>query len=145
MFYFPLIPRLLATYRSPRIAPHMTYHAKHKSSDGIMRGPYDGEAWQAVLDNPECDFMAKEDRNVWLGMAMDGMNPFSNNSSSHSLWPVLLVLYNLPPWMAIQKGNIILSCIVPGKHSNRYMHNYGTCINMLGIYGNQVPQRLFMD
>jgi hypothetical protein len=64
MFYFPLIPRLLATYRSPRIAPHMTYHAKHKSSDGIMRGPYDGEAWQVVLDNPECDFMAKEDRNA---------------------------------------------------------------------------------
>jgi hypothetical protein len=64
MFYFPLIPRLLATYRNPRVAPHMTYHAKHKSSDGIMRGPYDGEAWQVVLDNPECDFMAKEDRNA---------------------------------------------------------------------------------
>jgi hypothetical protein len=64
MFYFPLIPRLLATYRSPTIAPHMTYHAKHKSKDNIMRGPNDGAAWQAVLDDPDCDFMAKEDRNV---------------------------------------------------------------------------------
>jgi hypothetical protein len=42
----------------------MTYHAKHKSKDNIMRGPNDGAAWQAVLDDPDCDFMAKEDRNV---------------------------------------------------------------------------------
>jgi hypothetical protein len=42
----------------------LTNHEKYKSSDGIMRGPYDGEAWQAVLDDLECDFMAKEDRNV---------------------------------------------------------------------------------
>jgi hypothetical protein len=113
MFYFPLIPRLLATYRSPTMAPHMRFHAKHRSSDGIMRGPYDGEAWQVVLNDPQCDFMAKEDRNVWFGMAMDGMNSFFNNSSSHSIWPVVLILYNLPPWMAIQKGHIILSCIIP--------------------------------
>jgi hypothetical protein len=111
----------------------MRFHAKHRSLDGIMRGPYDGEAWQAMLDDPQCDFMAKEDRNVWLGMAMDGMNPFSNNSSSHSIWPVVLTLYNLPPWMAIQKRHIILSCIIP-RTKIIYLH-----ITMAHVLTPKIP------
>jgi hypothetical protein len=40
-----------------------------------------------------------EQRNIHFGMALDGVNPFSNQSLSHSTWPVLLVNYNLPAWL----------------------------------------------
>ena len=42
---------------------------------------------------------ALESRNVRLGLASDGFNPFSNMSTIHNTWLVVLILYNLPPWM----------------------------------------------
>jgi hypothetical protein len=27
------------------------------------------------------------------------MNPFADRSSKHTTWPVILTIYNLPPWL----------------------------------------------
>lgn len=42
---------------------------------------------------------AREARNVRLGLALDGFNPGGHMSSRYSIWPVFVVVYNLPPWM----------------------------------------------
>ena len=69
--------------------------------------------------------LGKEDpRNLRLGLAMDGVNPFGLRSSSWSTWPVCLVNYNLPPWLAIKKGHLLLSLIVPGKYKVKNMDVY---------------------
>lgn len=115
MFYFPIMPRLLVHYRSMELAPFMTWHAKNMSMDGIMRVPSDSGAWQSILENPKFSCMVEEPRNAWLGCAMDGVNPYSNNSASNSTWPIMLVLYNLPPWLTIQNQHIMLSAIVRGN------------------------------
>ena len=49
----------------------------------------------------------------WVLLWMDLIR--SHNSASHSTWPIVLVNYNLPPWMSIQKEHLILSTIVHGK------------------------------
>lgn len=115
MFFFPVIPRLLAHLRSMELAPLMSWHADNMSTDDVMRVPADSGAWRKILENPKFSCMAEEPRNAWLGCAMDGVNPYSNNSASHSTWPIMLVLYNLPPWLSIQNRHIMLSAIVPGK------------------------------
>jgi hypothetical protein len=117
MFYFPVAPRLVAHYRSPVLAPLMQHHKKNRSEDRVMRIPVDSMAWKELEE--EHKILREDPRVVRLGLAMDGMNPFSNNSTSHSTWPILLVNYNLPPWMAIQKRHIILSAIIPGLY---YFH-----------------------
>jgi hypothetical protein len=33
-----------------------------------------------------------------FALSTDGMNPFGDLSSSHSTWPIILTIYNLPPW-----------------------------------------------
>ncbi|KAH7860681.1 hypothetical protein Vadar_016693 [Vaccinium darrowii] len=58
--------------------------------------PADGEAWKD-FDRQYLGF-AKEARNVRLGLATDVFNPFGNMSTSYSMWPVVVVPYNLPPW-----------------------------------------------
>ena len=47
---------------------------------------------------------------------MDGVNPFGLRSSSWSTWPVVLVNYNISPWLAFKEGHLLLSLIVPRKH-----------------------------
>ncbi len=53
-------------------------------------------------------------RNVHLALASDGFNPFKNMNVTHSTWPVILIPYNLPPWMYMKQSNFILSLIIPG-------------------------------
>jgi len=54
---------------------------------------------------------------VRLGLATDGFNPYDNLSTSHSIWPVVLIPYNLPPWMCMEQSSFILSMIIPGKRA----------------------------
>ena len=68
-------------------------------NDRIMRHPSDGEAW-SHFDATFPKFM-KEPINIRLGFASDGFNPFGTMSLSYSMWPVLLIPYNMPPWRSI--------------------------------------------
>ncbi|XP_039851873.1 uncharacterized protein LOC120710306 [Panicum virgatum] len=63
------------------------------------------------------DDFAKDARNVRLGLASDGFNPFGNKNLKHSTWPVMLVPYNLPPWICMKQTSLMLSMIIPGLDS----------------------------
>ena len=101
MRYFPLTPRLKRLYSSRYTAEDMRWHySKRPREDGVMRHPADSKAWKH-LDELYPSFAA-EPRNVRLGLATDGFNPFGNMSNSYSMWPVILVPYNLPPWKCMK-------------------------------------------
>ncbi|KAD7478319.1 hypothetical protein E3N88_01455 [Mikania micrantha] len=82
-------------------AKDMTWHHTGRSTDGMMRHPVDGKAWQE-FDKKYPNF-AKEPRNVRLGLAADGFNPFGNMSQTYSMWPVVLTTYNTPPWPLVDE------------------------------------------
>ena len=62
----------------------------HHSADSIQ--------WKKFDD--EFPKFGKESRNIRLNLATDRMNLFGNMSMNHNSWPVLLVIYNLPPGCA---------------------------------------------
>lgn len=93
----------------------MTWHSKNASPDHVMRYVHDSPAWKHV-DNTWASF-GEEARNVRLGLAMDGVNPYKLMRSKHSTWPILLANYNIPNWMSIKKGFVFLSTIIPGNMS----------------------------
>jgi hypothetical protein len=43
------------------------------------------------------------------------MNSFMNNST-HSTWPIVLRILNLPPWLCNKRKNIMISGLIPGPH-----------------------------
>ena len=73
------------------------------------------KAWK-YIDLLDADFTA-EMKNISLGMALDGMNPFGNQSLSHSTWPVLLVNYNLSPWLVTKQFFIMLAFFISDRES----------------------------
>ena len=115
MRYFPLRPRLQRLFMSPKMAEQMRWHATEANPDGKMRHPRDGDAWKA-FDGEFPDF-ASDPRNVRLGLASDGFNPFGSFNQHYSVWPVVLIPYNLPPWLCMKSTSFILSTIVPGPTS----------------------------
>jgi hypothetical protein len=54
---------------------------------------------------------------VRLGLALDGVNPFGDLNSCHSTQLVVLLNYNLPPWLVIKKYFLMLTLIIPSKES----------------------------
>ena len=96
-WYLPIIPRYKRLFANEHDAKNLRWHADGRKSDGLLRHPADSPQWKAI-NCLHLDFGA-EPRNLRLGFASDGMNPFGNLSSNHSSWPVLLMIYNLPPWL----------------------------------------------
>ena len=75
--YFPLTPRLQRLFMSRHTATDMMWHhEKMIGADGILRHPADGTEWKEFDDiYPR---FAEDPRNVRLGLASDGFNPFGN-------------------------------------------------------------------
>ncbi|XP_060966207.1 uncharacterized protein LOC133034815 [Cannabis sativa] len=116
MRYFPLTPRLKRLYCSRHTAEDMRWHySQRPKEDGVLRHPADAEEWKQ-FDRLHPSF-AVEPRNVRLGLATDGFNPFGNMSNSYSLWPVICVPYNLPPWKCMSSESLLLTLLIPGPSS----------------------------
>ncbi|CAI0559000.1 unnamed protein product [Linum tenue] len=111
--YFPLKPRLRRLYMSSKTAAEMRWHKdKCNDDDGWLRHPADSKEWKDFdLQFPS---FAEDARNIRLGLASDGFNPFGNMSNSYSMWPVVLTPYNLPPWMCMKEPYLFLTLLIPG-------------------------------
>ncbi|KAL4590632.1 hypothetical protein LXL04_003569 [Taraxacum kok-saghyz] len=97
-------------------AKDMQWHARIKSNeDGVLRHPTDGKAWKH-FDTIYPDF-SKEPRNVRLGLASDGFNPFGTMCTSYSTWPVVLMTYNMPPWKSMIDASFMMALLIPGPVS----------------------------
>jgi len=114
---FPLIPRLQRLFICSKTTESMRWHEEERAKDGKMRHPADGEAWKS-FDGLHENF-STDLRNVRLGLASDGFNPFRTMSISHSTWPVMMVVYNLPPWLCMKPEYTMLSLLIPRPQSNR--------------------------
>ncbi|XP_028965019.1 uncharacterized protein [Malus domestica] len=122
MRYLPLKPRLQRLYMSMHTATDMRWHKEGWVNDDIMRHPADGEACKE-FDRMYPDFAA-DLRNVRLGLATDGFNPFGVLNQNHSTWPVVLFPYNLPPWKYMKKEYMMLTLLISedlGKSIDVYL------------------------
>ncbi|KAL3834609.1 hypothetical protein ACJIZ3_009345 [Penstemon smallii] len=114
--YFPLKPRLQRLFMSKKTASDMRWHANRKiGSDDTMVHPSDSVAWKDF--DKQYPWFGQDPRNIRLGFATDGFNPFGNMNNSYSIWPVILAVYNLPPWQCMKEPYLMLSLLIPGPRS----------------------------
>lgn len=114
--HFPLTPRLRRLYLSRKTARDMRWHKeKLVPEDNLLRHPADAIAWRNFDET--YPLFAQDPRNVRLGLASDGFNPFGNMSTSYSMWPVVLIPYNLPPWKCMKDPFFMMSLLIPGPRA----------------------------
>ena len=107
---------------SSQIAKDMRWYIDKRVDSGIMRHPADSEKWKVLdLQHPNFTF---EPRNVRLGLATDGINPFGN--INYNMWPVILIPYNLPPWLVMKEPYFMLPLLIlcphqPGNEIDIYL------------------------
>ena len=78
MWYLPVADRLRRFFSNPKAAELMCWwdSNKHTKGDGRLRHP-----------------------DVRFALSTDGMNLFGERTSTHSIWQVILTMYNLPTWL----------------------------------------------
>ena len=105
-------------------AKNLTWHADDSIKDGLLRHPADSPQWKTI-DQLYSEF-GQDHRNLRIGLASDGMNPYGNLSCNHSSWPILLIIYNLPPWLCIKRKYIMICMMIvdpkqPGNDIDVYL------------------------
>ncbi|XP_075084162.1 uncharacterized protein LOC142167856 [Nicotiana tabacum] len=117
--HFSIKPRLQRLYMARKTAKTMWWHKEENIDDGVLRHPSDSIAWKS-FDTQHPTFLA-ELRNVRLGLASDGFQPYGNMSSNHSIWPVVLATYNLPPWDCMKNLYFMMTLLIPGNDIDVYL------------------------
>ena len=114
--YFPIKKRLQRLFISKKSATDARWHDEGRIRDGLVRHPADSPAWKHFhATHPK---FSEDSRNMRLAITADGFNPYrSMYCSSYSIWPVMLIPLNLPPWLCMKQPNFILSLLIPGPKS----------------------------
>jgi hypothetical protein len=69
---------------------HMRWHKEgERENNNVMVHPSDGENWKA-LDNFNPDF-ARDARNVYIGLAIDGFTPFTESAALYSCLSIFAI------------------------------------------------------
>ena len=112
MWYAPIIPRLKRLFQNKEHAKLLRWHKEDRKKDVMLRHPADGSQWRKI--DREFRTFADDARNLRFGLSTDGFNPFGEQSSSHSTWPVTLCIYNLPPWLCMKRKFIMMPVLIQG-------------------------------
>lgn len=118
MYYFPLTPRLQRLYQSKATASDMRWHKIHQQEGGVMMHPSDSPAWKHF--NRMHPTFASDPRNVRLGLSTDGFTVFGQYGHPYSSWPVILTIYNLPPWLCMKEQFMFLTVICAGPKNPKH-------------------------
>jgi hypothetical protein len=112
MWYAPIIPRLKRLFSNREHAKLLRWHKEDRKKDLMLRHPADGSQWRKI--DREFPTFSDDARNLRFGLSTDGFNPFGEQSSSHSTWPVTLCIYNLPPWLCMKRKYIMMPVLIQG-------------------------------
>ena len=112
LWYLPIIPRFKRLFSIPKDAKNLRWHAEGRKKNRMLKHPADSPQWKNI--DLKFEEFGNEVRNLRLGLCTDGMNPFGTLSTQHSTWPVLLVIYNLPPWLCMKRKYVMLSLLITG-------------------------------
>jgi len=100
LWYLLIIPRFKRLFVNGDYAKDLRWHANGRNYDGMLYHSTNSSQWKKI-DRLYLDF-GKEAINLRLGLATDGMNPHGSLRTQYSSWLVLLVIYNLPPWLCMK-------------------------------------------
>mgnify|MGYP000347885358 FL=1 len=114
---FPITPRLQRLFHDAETREDVMWHSRDQEyrDQNVMSHPSHGSEWKSFNDKHK-EFAA-DPRNIRLGLASDGFNPFGHQSATYSMWPVLVIPYNMPPNVCTKESNYMMALLIPGPKS----------------------------
>ena len=135
--YMPLGPRLERMFGTSNLSQIVQAHSSRVKMPGVMYDIHDSPSWKALF-SPEGIFKGDK-RGVAFSLCTDGVNPFSVQRISYSMWPIMVTLLNLPRDIRNNFSNILLVGIIPpnGTQEPKSLQPYlGVLVDELLLLSN---------
>ena len=81
-------------------------------NDEKLQHPTDASQWRKI--DTMYPNISDEPRNVRFALSSNRMNLFGDMSSSHSTWPVVMSILNIPSWLCMKRKYLMLSILIQG-------------------------------
>ena len=115
-FYYPLGPRFKRLYDCRGTSSLLQEHSLRSNAGlaDLMYDIHDSPTWHAAYaeDGP----FKGDARGISLQFSTDGVNPFSVNKISYSMWPIMVTVLNLPKTCRNNFENVMLAGIIPANN-----------------------------
>ena len=114
--YLPLGPRLARSLGTKDISYLLQSHSSECQSTTTgesMKDIHDSPKWKEAFS--EMGTFQGDPRGVALSLCLDGLNPWSKNKATYSMWPIVLGQLNLPRRIRYQFANLLLAGIIPSQ------------------------------
>ena len=93
----------------------MRWHKEGLARYGRMCHPVDSPSWKHVDDKYK--WFSDDPCNVRLALASSGFHPFGMISTTYTTCPMIIIPYNLMPWLCMKQPYWMMSMLVPGPKS----------------------------
>ena len=120
--YIPLIPRFKAMISDPIISEQLfEYREDLTSSEGnVYRDFYDSEVFRSLCDQHGGAENMKHD--LFIAASTDGFQAFK--SKSCDVWPLIAVLFNLPPDVRFLAKNVLPLMFIPNEVQPKNLQSF---------------------
>lgn len=88
----------------------------------IVTNIHQSKAWHEWYN--QSGVFQGESRSISFALCTDGLNPFSNEKTRYSMWPMFLVPLNMPQSVRMKSGSMFLAGIIPGPKEPKNMDPY---------------------
>ena len=129
--YLPLEMRLRRMFSQKATAKLFQSHSisndqqkpsGHERGSGKVQTLHDTEMWKSLYS--DCGVFKGDKRAVVFGLCTDGLNPFSREKSSYSMWPIILFPLNFPSSLRKLSSSMMLVGIIPGDKQMNDINPY---------------------
>ena len=110
--YLPIRPRLERISGTSKLSQIVQAHGLLSDSENIL-DIQDAPVWKQAF-KPDGIFKG-DPRGIGLSLCTDGVNPFSHQRVTYSMWPIMMTILNLPRHVRNCFSNILLLGIIPGS------------------------------
>ena len=124
--YLPIKGQLQAMMKDRTLAKQLKYRHIYSHTgrdDDVIRDVFDGSIYrgllekQVVIDGQTQGYKYFSDpRDIALGISLDGVTYFRRRK--HSVWPIILINYNLPPKVRTHRDRVLCYGVIPGTVKN---------------------------
>ena len=110
--YLPIGPRLERMFGTAILSELLQSHI-NRNFCGKLFDVQDACTWKSAYS--ATGIFNGDPHGISLSLCTDGVNPFSHNRVSYSMWPIVMAILNLPRSVRLSFGNLLLVGIVPGN------------------------------
>ena len=134
--YIPIIPRLQAMYKDPKMISMLLYRMQRDVEPGDIEDVFDGEVISDMMKKyieldgvPQAYKYGELDTDIFMAFTCDGVSIHKGlgarrSKTQYSCFPLEVIILNLPPMVRTQNRYVFSLGVIPGPREPKHLDSF---------------------